>query len=102
MSDLHKIYCRGRRWWNAQAEVWSRPGSLCGRCGEFVDQARYNDPNSPEYNPNHPMARSVGHIVDLQFGGAPYDPANLQLEHRRCNSKAGRASQVEPWSSRDW
>lgn len=79
-----------------------RRDTHCARCGEYVDQDKYNDPSSPDYNPRDPMARSCGHIVALDHGGAPYDPSNLQLEHFGCNSKAGRAQNVQAWHSREW
>lgn len=35
---------------------------------------------------NHPLGPSLDHIVKLQDGGHPTDPANLRPAHYGCNS----------------
>lgn len=73
----------GPRWEEAKAIVY-RTQSHCWRCGLYVDQSL---PRTDR------MSRTVGHVVALADGGAPYALENLRLEHRACNSKAGRAMQ---------
>jgi 5-methylcytosine-specific restriction endonuclease McrA len=74
----------GPRWREAQAIVFSTQ-THCWRCGSYVDQ---------ELPPTDRMSRTVGHIVALADGGAPYALDNLRLEHRSCNSRAGRSMQA--------
>ena len=58
------------------AYIAERDKWRCGICGGRVAKAlRHPDP----------MAPSVDHIVPLAAGGAPGDPANLQLTHLVCN-----------------
>jgi 5-methylcytosine-specific restriction endonuclease McrA len=59
---------------------------LCWFCGKWVD---YSLPV------RHPMAKSVHHVVDLQDGGDPFDPENMELAHITCNSSAGASRQAE-------
>lgn len=73
----------GPRWEAAQAIVF-RSHTHCWRCGRYVDQS---------LPPTDRMSRTVGHIVALVDGGPPLDLDNLALEHRACNSRAGRAIQ---------
>jgi 5-methylcytosine-specific restriction endonuclease McrA len=73
----------GPRWLEAQAIVF-RTQTHCWRCGRHVDQ---------DLPPTDRMSRTVGHIVALVDGGAPYALDNLRLEHRSCNSRAGRRMQ---------
>jgi 5-methylcytosine-specific restriction endonuclease McrA len=73
----------GPRWDEAKAIVF-RTQSHCWRCGQYVDQ---------ELPPTDRMSRTVGHIIALADGGPPLDLSNLRLEHRSCNSKAGRSWQ---------
>jgi len=57
-------------------EVYEACGYICGICHEFVP----------------PEQRSLDHIVPLARGGA-HIRSNVQLAHRRCNSRKGtRAS----------
>jgi 5-methylcytosine-specific restriction endonuclease McrA len=43
---------------------------------------------------NHRWAWTLDHLVELQDGGDPYDPANLCVKCRACNSTKGRRNQV--------
>jgi len=52
--------------------VLARDGWLCGLCGEFV----------------LPADLSIDHIIPVAQGGAD-TLANLQVAHRRCNSRKG-------------
>lgn len=73
----------GPRWLEAQAIVF-RTQTHCWRCGKLVDQT---------LPPTDRLSRTVGHIVALVDGGPPCDLDNLRLEHRACNSRAGRRMQ---------
>lgn len=68
----------------------------CALCGDPVDKTltmqpgkhgpRCQDPGCPGCVP-HPMRAEVDEIVPVKQGGSPYDRANCQLAHRRCNRK---------------
>lgn len=73
----------GARWDAAQAVVF-RTQTHCWRCGRYVDQ---------ELPDTDRMSRTVGHIKALEDGGPPLELDNLRLEHRACNSRAGRRMQ---------
>jgi hypothetical protein len=68
----------GRPWKRVQQQVFDEEDDCC-RCGGYVDQTIAD--------PNHPMARSVDHLVERQLGGTD-DRANLRLAHRGCNAHA--------------
>jgi 5-methylcytosine-specific restriction endonuclease McrA len=68
----------GRPWKRLQQQVFDEE-TLCCRCGGWVDQSIAD--------PNHPMARSVDHLVERQLGGSD-DRDNLRLAHRACNAHA--------------
>lgn len=78
--------------------VW-RTYSHCYHCGEYVDQTL------PK---NHPMARTVEHIIPLSTArNAAHrrlllnDRNNVRLAHRSCNSsRSNRPIASNP--SRDW
>ena len=94
---------RGRegRLWRRLVKELCPPGSLCeipeckaaarGLTREIVFGLRRN----------HPLGPSLDHIVDLQYGGHPTDPANLRPAHFGCNSGKRRPKQARP-RSRDW
>jgi 5-methylcytosine-specific restriction endonuclease McrA len=72
-------YSKGRAgtaWWRVQAQVFAEE-TQCWLCGGFVDQ---------ELPREHPMSRTVDHVMELWQGGDPLDRANCRLAHRRCNS----------------
>jgi 5-methylcytosine-specific restriction endonuclease McrA len=54
------------------AEIRERDAGRCGLCGEFVPLSE----------------QSLDHIVPLAHGGT-HERSNLQLAHRRCNSRKG-------------
>jgi len=71
----------------------------CGICHTYVDITLPG---------THRDGPAADHIVKLEDGGAPRDPANLRLVHHRCNSarenhgrKRRREAQVAR-PSRDW
>lgn len=53
-------------------EIWQRDGGICQLCHLPIAQAE----------------ASLDHIVPLARGGT-HEPANVQLAHRRCNSRKG-------------
>lgn len=38
-----------------------------------------------DLRPRHPWGPSLDHIIEVQYGGAEYDPANLRPAHLSCN-----------------
>lgn len=52
--------------------IRERDGGLCGICGSEVAIAE----------------QSLDHIIPLALGGT-HEPANVQIAHRRCNSRKG-------------
>ncbi|MEV0237584.1 HNH endonuclease [Nonomuraea sp. NPDC050786] len=80
----HDLGRKGARWEEVKRLVFATQ-THCWRCGRYVDQS---------LPPNDRMSRTVGHVVALADGGRPLDLDNLRLEHRSCNSKAGRAMQA--------
>ena len=52
---------------------WGRPCAICGR------------PIDYSLPPGDPWSFEVDEIVPVSKGGSPYDTANLQPAHRRCN-----------------
>lgn len=71
-------------WQRLKAETlaWSamhrRPCYLCRRPIDYA---------LTQVAPNHGRAATVHHIVGLEQGGAPEDPANLTVAHRGCNTR---------------
>jgi len=55
----------------------------CGLCGGRIDKSL------PRVTirgvPPHPWSAVVDHIIEIDSGGDPLDPDNLQAAHRRCN-----------------
>lgn len=76
-------------------QAWVFKGTVCARChnrrGPIVRARGCAHPTHQDmpYCPTHPLAPSLGHKTDLQFGGKPRDPRNVQLEHFSCNASAG-------------
>lgn len=87
----HRRGTTGEAYRRLQRRVFK--GTVCARCGgtRFVMDYRCDHPSHAALKgcPVHPLAKSLGHIKDLQHGGHPLDPANAQLEHLGCNSSAG-------------
>src|SRR3712207_6359439 len=59
--------------------AWRRGNGRCGVCGGRVSFSR-------PYR--HPMEATLDHRTPLSKGGGD-DRANLQIAHRRCNSRKG-------------
>lgn len=74
----------GHRWRTLRAQVLAA-STVCGICGK-------------------PGAGTVDHIVPVNRGGDPYDLANLQPAHARCNYRKGDRMPKPPTTrpSRDW
>jgi 5-methylcytosine-specific restriction endonuclease McrA len=55
----------------------------CGLCGGRIDKTlrRISRPGRPA----HPLSATVDHILEVDQGGEPLDPDNLQPAHLRCN-----------------
>lgn len=94
MADKRPAHRRGTTgdaWRKLQRRVFK--GTVCERCGgtKFVMNYRCAHPSHAKlrYCPTHPLAKSVGHIIDLADGGDALDPKNVRLEHLGCNSSAG-------------
>lgn len=71
---------RRSRQWREAARRACPPGSICYLCGKPVVHG---------LRPNHPLGPSVDHIVPLELGGHPFDPANLAPCHFGENSAKG-------------
>lgn len=61
-------------------------------------------PINPDLTGDHRWGPTVDHIQPISRGGPAYDPDNLALAHRWCNtSKHNRPTQPPPPpTSRDW
>lgn len=111
MSDrrpAHRKGTTGAAYQKLQKAVTTGPG-VCARCGNskgpIVRDAPCRHPKHAHLKgcPTHPLAPSLGHIVDLQHGGRPRDRNNTQIEHFGCNSRAGALSKAKPKrTSWDW
>jgi 5-methylcytosine-specific restriction endonuclease McrA len=74
------------RWSKVRRHVLST-SSVCAICGRYLDpSARWPDPRSA----------TVDHVVPLDQGGDPYDPANLQAACKACNERKGRGDAPAP------
>lgn len=91
---------RGGRTWRRLVKELCPPGSYCQ-----VPRCLY-----PELGRvivfglrrNHPHGPSLDHIIDLQYGGHPTDPANLRPAHFGCNAGKRRPSAPAAARSRAW
>ncbi len=66
----------GVAWERLKAQVFAEE-THCWICRVYVDQTLW---------PQHPMARTVDHVIPLNQGGPPLERANCRLAHRRCNT----------------
>lgn len=67
----------GHRWRQLSDRVYAEE-THCWLCGRWVDQTLRG---------NHPMSRSVDHVVELWQGGDPLVRSNCRLAHFGCNSR---------------
>lgn len=67
--------------WRKLVKIYCRPGALCEieACVEASREIIFG------LRPRHRLGPSLDHIVELQYGGAPYDPHNLRPAHLGCN-----------------
>ncbi len=89
----HRKGTTGRAYRKAQAHLFNR-SKTCARCGgpffrQPCDPAEHPHHAKLPYCPTNPLAPSLGHIQDLQFGGSVLDPRNHRAEHYGCNARAG-------------
>lgn len=91
----HRKGTTGRDYRKLQAWVYAS-STICARCGNsrgpIVRQGCDHPTHQGQpYCPTHPLAPSLGHKDDLQFGGRT-TRQNSQLEHFGCNAEAGALS----------
>ena len=67
--------------WRTLVRLLVRPGALC----EIDECAAPSREIVFGLRPRHPLGPSLDHIIELQYGGAPFDPANLRPAHLGCN-----------------
>lgn len=81
---------RSTRDWKRIAKAACPPGSMCHLCGQ---------PILFGLRRNHPRGPSADHIVPIEQGGAPLDPANVAACHHGCNSakQDGELARTEAW-----
>ncbi len=91
---------QGRQWRRLVKELCP-PGSLCEIPECRVVAAGGTRDIVFDLRPNHPLGPSLDHIIDLQYGGHPTDPANLRPAHFGCNAGKRRPPQPRP-RSRAW
>lgn len=67
--------------WRQLVKHLVRPGAMCEieECAEPSREILFG------LRPRHPLGPSLDHIIELQYGGAPFDPANLRPAHLGCN-----------------
>jgi hypothetical protein len=63
--------------WQRLARRLVLQATTCAICGRVLPK------DAP---PRSPYSPSVDHIVPLALGGAPFEPANLQVVHLSCNT----------------
>lgn len=97
LSEWDRRRGRGGRQWRRLVKELCPPGSLCliPECKAASREIVFG------LRPNHPLGPSLDHIVDLQYGGHPTDPANLRPAHFGCNAGKRRPPTVRP-RSREW
>jgi hypothetical protein len=102
---------QGARWRTAQSLCMAEGEANavpCWFCGQPIDY------QLTRFNHLHRLAGTVHHIIGLEQGGDPTDPANLTPAHRSCNCRDGAvkllatkrqpriASSARNRSSRNW
>ncbi|MBB4663165.1 HNH endonuclease [Conexibacter arvalis] len=66
-----------QRWRKLRRHLIATRPHVCGICGKRI---------------LHERDIEADHVVEVVNGGRPYDPANVQLTHKRCNrAKRARA-----------
>lgn len=67
--------------WRMLVKRLVRPGAMCeiDQCAAPSREILFG------LRPRHPLGPSLDHIIELQYGGAPFDPHNLRPAHLGCN-----------------
>lgn len=74
--------------WRKTEHLLRYPGVRCHWCGHVIDIRRPEDGGPPHRSP---PSFSRDHIVKLEDGGHPTDPANQRPMHFGCNSQRENA-----------
>lgn len=78
----HHVHLPARRWTRVRRAVLDRDGWRCRRCGRAGRM-------------------EVDHVIPLDRGGAPWDPANLQTLCRSCHIRKTANENERPDPARD-
>jgi 5-methylcytosine-specific restriction endonuclease McrA len=76
----------GRPYRRLCAQVWAEE-THCWVCSKWVDQT---------LPPQHPLSRTLDHVVPLSEGGPPVDRQNARLAHRACNTARSNRRRARP------
>ena len=85
LSEWDRRRGRQGRTWRRLLDELCPPGSYCQvpECDKSTREILF------DVRPNHPMSRSLDHIVPLEDGGHPTARWNLRPAHFGCNSARG-------------
>lgn len=84
MGKPNPRYANGHRRRKLRARVLAEE-DVCALCRRPVDKTLRLGPDGRP----HPLSAEVDEIVPVSRGGSPYERANVQLAHRRCNQRKG-------------
>ncbi|WP_442802260.1 HNH endonuclease [Rhodococcus sp. PD04] len=84
MAKANPRYANGHRRRKLRERVLAEE-DVCALCGLAVDKTLTNGPDGKP----HPLRGEVDEIVPVSRGGSPFERANVQLAHRRCNQRKG-------------
>ena len=90
---------RTYRWQKLMGILLKTRPPICYLCGRPIDT---------RLSGAHPMGPTGDHIHPISMGGDPYDPDNVALAHRRCNTSKGNKPKKTKQparpdhTSRDW
>jgi 5-methylcytosine-specific restriction endonuclease McrA len=94
---------KGARWARIRRETLARHAYLCSPCFLCGKTINYRLGLT---HPRHTAAPTVHHIVSLDDGGRPLDPANLAPAHYGCNCRDGQRQHTlatrQATASRQW
>lgn len=77
--------------WRKLVKLLCRPGAYC----QVEECAAPSRMIIFGLRPRHPLGPSLDHIIELQYGGAPYDPDNLRPAHLGCNVRKSNRLRAE-------
>lgn len=72
------------RWQKLCRQMRATHPPVCCICNRYIDLTLPH---------NHRHAFTVDHIHEIEDGGDPFDPTNLQVVCRSCNSSKGNRNQ---------